>query len=78
MKAPKISWYNFTHPNKKAIQKRNKFLEAPVKECINCSHFYFNNDGSAGCNTLYEYTCLKSGHALFELDRIQHYGELEK
>lgn len=74
----KISWYNFTHPNEEAIQKRDKFLEEPVKSCINCTHFYFNNDGSAGCNTSYEYTCLKSGHALFELDKIQHYEEIEK
>lgn len=26
----KISWYNFTHPNKEAIQKRDKFLEEPT------------------------------------------------
>jgi len=70
LKTPKISWYNFTHPNIEALQKRDKFLEEPVKSCINCSHFYFNNDGSAGCNIPYEYACLKSGHAFFELNKI--------
>ena len=63
----KISWYNFTHPNWDAIKKRDKFLEEPVKSCINCTHFYFNNDGSADCDTPYEYTCLKSKHKFFEL-----------
>ena len=69
-----ISWYNFTHPNMEAIQKRDKFLEEPVKGCINCSHFYFNNDGSAGCDSPYEYTCLKAKHKFFELV-VQKTGE---
>ena len=47
MKTPEISWYNFTHPNEEAIKKRDKFLEDPINDCINCMHFYFNNDGSA-------------------------------
>ena len=61
-----ISWYNFTHPDWDNIKKRDKFLEEPAKSCINCTHFYFNSDGSAGCNTTYEYSCLKLGHKFFE------------
>ena len=89
MKTPKISWYNFTHPNEEAIQKRDKFLEQPINDCINCTHFHFNNDGSTSCDAPYEST-LK--HKIFELiaektseeylktikEEIQHYGELEK
>ena len=92
MKTSEISWYNFTHPNQDAIEKRDKFLEEPINDCINCAHFYFNNDGSAGCDTPYEYTCLKLKHKFFELiaqktgeeylktvkEKIQHYGKLEK
>lgn len=72
-----------------AIQKRDKFLEEPVKSCINCSHFYFNNDGSAGCDSPYELHCLKNNFFNFISkkveeeylkiveEEIQHYGEIK-
>ena len=84
-----ISWYNFTHPNKEAIQKRDKLLEEPVKDCTDCSHFYFNNDGSAGCDSPYELYCLKNNFFNFISkkveeeylktveEEIQHYGEIK-
>jgi len=68
----------------------NNILNRPIKNCINCLHFYFNNDGSAGCDSHYELYCLKNN--LFNFinkkveeeylkivkEEIQHYGELEK
>lgn len=66
-----------------------KILESSSANCINCSHFYFNNDGSAGCDGPYELCCLKNNFFNFISkkveeeylktveEEIQHYGEIK-
>ncbi len=67
MRTPEISWNNFTHPNLEAIQKREAFLNETVKKCINCTHFYINENEKVVCDASQEYFNLKSKCKFFEL-----------